>query len=159
MRRLIAALAALALLACAHVQASGPKSDTRVADACVRSFRPTLHAWEASQGRVPEGCAYLDMHYAVQVVSAADMPCKATAHNELIVACLHPQSRVIYLLAGRDDVQLTDSSVHEWVHALVYCAAGGLDEMHLRAGLWALYGANSVEAQAQAAAVIGPCSS
>jgi hypothetical protein len=143
---------ALALVACG----SPTPDEPGITDACVRSFRPTLKAWEAALGRVPEGCAYLDAEYVVQIVSADEMPCAPEASTELVIGCTVPGD-AIYLLEGRDVVQLVDTSVHEWVHVLAYCVDGDLDRYHLRAGLWALYGAETVELQAQASAEIGQC--
>lgn len=127
-----------------------------ITGACARSFRPTLEAWEAQLGHVPDECAYLDTQYDVQLVDReAQLPCPAPAVNETLVGCT--QGKTIYLLRGRDDVELVDTSVHEWVHALAQCVYGDPDADHLRAGLWALYGAESVEIQAQASAQIGRC--
>ena len=149
MRRL---LVVLLLCACAPTPTDAP---TSVSGACQRSFRPTLEAWEAARGRVPDTCAYLDAEYAVQLVEQGELPCDAAGDNELLVGCT--QGDTIYLLRGRDNVQLVDTSVHEWVHALADCVYGDVDRDHLRAGLWALDGAETVELQAQASAEIGRC--
>ncbi len=147
----------LALLA-VLVAACGPSAphDPGITGACTRSFRPTLEAWEAQLGHVPDECAYLDTQYDVRLVDQqAQLPCPTPAANETLVGCT--QGETIYLLRGRDDVELVDTSVHEWVHALAQCVYGDPDADHLRAQLWGVYGAESIETQAQAAAQIGRC--
>lgn len=132
-----------------------PPAEPGITGACVRSFRPTLEAWEAEFGRVPEECAYLDAELDVQLGSEAEIPCAPEASTELVVGCLHGD--VIYLLEGRDDGLLVDTSVHEWTHALARCVDGDPDRYHLRGELWAQYGPETVELQAQASAEIGAC--
>jgi len=145
-----------ALFALAACEAPDPPPDEPgIAGACVRSFRPTLEAWEVRYDRVPEDCAYLDRVYPVQVVSADEMPCEDEP-GSIIVGCT-VEDDAIYLLEGRLPVQLVDTSVHEWVHVLAACVDGDIDADHLRAGLWGVYGAETVEIQAQAAAEIGEC--
>lgn len=144
----------LVLLALAACEAPAP-DDPGISGACVRSFRPTLEAWEAELGRVPEQCAYLDAKQDVQLASEDEIPCAPEASTELVIGCY--QSGAIYLLEGRDDVQLVDTSVHEWVHALAECVDGDMDREHLRGELWADYGADTVELQAQAGAQLGSC--
>lgn len=124
--------------------------------ACTRAFRPTLEAWETALGRVPDECALLDTQIDVQLVDQqSDLPCPLPAVNETLVGCT--QGSTIYLLRGRDNVELVDTSVHEWVHALAQCVYGDPDADHLRAQLWGYYGAESIETQAQAGAQIGEC--
>ncbi|HYC44486.1 MAG TPA: hypothetical protein VED01_03280 [Burkholderiales bacterium] len=150
MRRVL--LLALLAMACAPA----PSDEPAITAACVRSFRPTLAAWESVHGRVPEDCAYLDAELDVQLASEDEIPCAPEASTELVVGCMVPGD-AIYLLEGRDDVQLVDTSVHEWVHALAHCVDGDADRYHLRGELWAQYGPESVELQAQASAEIGEC--
>lgn len=156
--RLSALLAALLLTACdPPTTPVEPAPSGGVTDACVRSFRPTLEAWEAANGRVPDVCAYLDTQYTVELVPASELPCVSEADNELVVACTQPEEHAIYLLEGRDQLALLDSSVHEWLHAIEDCAHGDRDREHLRAGVWTQGGAGSVEVTAQAAALTGTC--
>lgn len=147
--------ALLGLLFTASCDPSKPSVPV-ITGACTRSFRPTLEAWEAVRGRVPETCAYLDTVYAVQLVSEAEIPCEKET-NGLIVGCTQPEERTIYLLKGRSASELVDTSVHEWVHALADCVDGDRDTNHLRGELWGDYGVDAIEVQAQAAAVIGGC--
>jgi hypothetical protein len=149
--RLVILLVALA--ACAPVADEMPGVSS---GACVRSFRPTLEAWESSLGRVPSKCAYLDTEYSVQLVSASDIPCDMEPGG-IVVGCTVQPGQEIYLLNGRTQSALVDTSVHEWTHALAQCVFGNMDREHLRAWLWAPYGAGSIEIQAQASAVVGPC--
>lgn len=144
---------ALLLTACAPDE---PPAEPAINGACERAFRPTLQAWEAALGRVPEGCAYLDAEYDVVLASEAAIPCAPESSVELVVGCTVP-GNAIYLLAGRDDVALVDTAVHEWVHALAHCVDGDVDRYHLRGELWAQYGPDTVELQAQAGAEIGEC--
>lgn len=132
------------------------REEPRITRACIRSFAPALDAWQAELGRVPEACAYLDAELDVQIVSEAEIPCAPESSSELVVGCFVPGD-AIYLLESRDLIQLVDTSVHEWVHALAHCVDGDSDRYHLRAGLWAQYGADTVELQAQASAEIGGC--
>lgn len=152
MRRLLF-LALLALTACAAEPDPPPPCSTT--GACVRSFRPTLQAWEAEHGRVPDDCAYLDAVYPVQLVSAEELPCEDEP-GSIVVGCI-VRDDAIYLLAGRLPAQLVDTSVHEWVHALAGCVDGDIDAEHLRAELWRTYGPETVEFAAQTAARTGEC--
>lgn len=129
-----------------------------ITSACVRSFVPTLEAWEARLGRVPQRCAYLDREYDVIVSDA--IPCgPALPNGLLLVGCTRAQHRAIYVLAGRSPVQQLDTSVHEWVHALAACVTGNADDDHARTELWEGYGADAVEPQGIAAAQVGECTS
>lgn len=141
------------LTACAP---AAPDDGPSITGACVRSFRPTLEAWEMYAVRVPAECAYLDGELDVVLASKAEIPCTTEASTELVIGCYQPGD-AIYLLEGRDAVQLVDTSVHEWVHALADCVLGYPDILHLRADLWAQYGTETVELQAQASAEIGAC--
>lgn len=157
MRRLLALLAiALATACLPAADEPAPDAGEGIANACMRSFPPTLEAWQAQFGRVPSECAYLDAWYTVQLVDASEIPAAACEPEPGLVACTSPGERTIYLVRGRDDVALVDSSVHEWVHAIARCVNGDADRGHSRAGLWAPYG-ESVEVQGQASAVVGTC--
>lgn len=127
--------------------------------ACVRSFAPTLAEWEARHGRVPDECAYLDSEVDVVLASKDEIPCPVEAPLELVIGCYQGSDGedVIYLLEMSDNGLLVDTSVHEWVHALADCVLAYPDIRHLRGDLWAQYGADTVELQAQAAAEIGEC--
>lgn len=146
----------LTIAACAPAAPDdGPQEIT---GACQRSFRPTLEAWEAELGRVPAECAYLDSEYSVEVLPADELPCDPAGPGELVTGCVVPSLRAIYLLSGRTNVELVDTSVEEWIHAIADCADGDLDRFHVRVELWeALSGADSVEIRAQASAEIGEC--
>lgn len=152
----------LALLVLAACEPDPPPDEPgSITGACVRSFRPTLEAWETRFGRAPEGCAYLDTQVDVQLVAAEDMPCDDEP-GSIVVGCTvldadDGSNDAIYLLEGRLLSQLVDTSVHEWVHVLAACVDGDIDADHLRARLWATYGAETVELQAQASAEIGEC--
>jgi hypothetical protein len=151
MRRLFVAL--LVLVAC---DTPAPPDDPGITRACIRSFAPTLKAWEAAFERVPDECRYLDGEVIVQLVSADEMPCdEPIGVNETRTECFHGD--VLYLNEDLDDVALVDASVHGWTHALADCVYGAPDVDHLRARLWAVYGAETVELQAQASAEIGEC--
>lgn len=137
-----------------------PATTTTITGACTRSFGAVLEAWNMLVDRAPESCADLDGSYDVALSSEAEATAACGApdqSDELVIGCTVPEAKTIYLLAGRDNVQLVDTSVHEWVHAEAACALGDPDRDHLRARLWAVYGAESVETQAQAAAQIGEC--
>jgi hypothetical protein len=151
----LAFVCAFSLPACESGAASDEASG--ITRACYRSFAPTLVAWEDALVRVPERCAYLDKLYTVQLANTGEIPCTTEASNQTVAGCTTPEDHTIYLLASGDNVQMTDTSVHEWVHALADCVDGDRDADHLRAELWADYGPNSVEAQAQASAEIGEC--
>jgi hypothetical protein len=155
MTRLALAFACLVLLAACPGEAPASELPT-ITRACYRSFAPTLAAWEAEFGRAPVECSLLDTEYTVQLATPAEIPCVAS-RAESVIGCITYSARAIYLLDGRDERALTDSSVHEWVHALAHCADGDGDGAHLRAELWALYGAGSVEVQALAGALAGEC--
>lgn len=130
--------------------------------ACVRSFLPTLRAWEARFGRAPDECQLLDAQYRVHVVSADELAaagcdCVCSVSGQL-VGCTTQPDRQIYLLSGRTNVETTDTSAHEWVHAIEQCVHGNMDVDHARPQLWERNsGAASVEIQAQASAEIGEC--
>lgn len=145
-------LLVLMLVACAPAPPNGPV----ITGACKRAFAPTLEAWETALGRVPDTCSSLDTQIGVQLVAKqSDLPCPPPAVNETLIGCT--QGSTIYLLRERDNVDLVDTSVHEWVHALAQCVYGDPDADHLRAQLWGYYGADTIETQAQAAAQIGEC--
>lgn len=145
----------LTLAACASAAPDDPQTIT---GACQRSFRPTLEAWEAELGRVPAECAYLDTEYSVQVLPASELPCDPPGPGELVTGCTVQPLQAIYLLGGRTNVELVDTSVHEWIHALADCVDGDMDRDHLRVELWAdLSDADSVEVQGQAFSQIGEC--
>jgi hypothetical protein len=148
-------LLVLALAACEAHAPDEPPDEPGIMGACERSFRPTLKAWEAELGRVPEGCAYLDAEYVVQLVSADEMPCEDEP-GSIIVGCT-VEGDAIYLLDGRLPAQLVDTSVHEWVHVLASCVDGDIDADHLRGELWGTYGYETVEFKAQLSAEIGEC--
>lgn len=150
MRRFLALFALLA--AC---ESSQPATETVITGTCIRSFRAVLEAWEAARGRVPEECAYLDADYDVELVGAGELPCEPAGPGGKLVGCT--QGQVIYLLRGRDELDLVDSSAHEWIHALSDCVDGTLDAEHLRSDLWIEYGADTIEAQALAGVEIGKC--
>ena len=60
--------------------------------------------------------------------------------------------------ASRTNVELVNTSVHEWIHALAQCVDGDMDRDHLRVELWAgLSDADSVEVEGQAFSEIGEC--
>lgn len=147
------------LLACALLLAAcaddSPDTQTVITGACNRAFRAVLEAWETEFGRVPDPCAYLDADYPVQLVGPGELPCEAAPSGAELVGCLH--EGVIYLLRGRTDLELIDSSVHEWIHALAECVDGTPDHYHLRGQLWIDYGADTIEAQALASVEIGKC--
>ena len=149
----------LILLTLAACAADDPPDDSQaITGACQRSFRPTLDAWEAALGRVPEECAYLDGEYSVQVLPASELPCDPPGPGELVTGCTVQPLQAIYLLGGRTNVELVDTSVHEWVHALADCVDGDMDRYHVRVELWEeLSGPDSVVIQAQASAEIGAC--
>lgn len=151
MRRI---LVLLALIAC---ERSPPATETVITGTCIRAFRATLEAWESALGRAPDECAYLDAEIDVVVASADDMPCdEPLGVNEVRTECT--QDATIYINEAFDNVQRTDAAVHGWVHVLARCVYGDLDADHLRAPLWEVYsGAESVEVQGQAGAVIGAC--
>lgn len=169
MGRLLFALAFVLLAAaCA---APTPNDPQEITGACQRSFRPTLEAWEAELGRVPAECAYLDAEYSVQVLPAAELPCDKPGPGERVNGCTVQPGMEIYILKSRTrpsimhyirksrtNVELVDTSVHEWIHAIAQCVDGHMDVDHVRYELWAdLSGADSVEIQAQAGAEIGEC--
>jgi hypothetical protein len=132
------------------------ESDEPVTMACVRSFATTLEVWERNAGeRVPEHCRHLDEDYTVLVVPSSGFPWGSC--DPLAVACVVPGFSTIYLEEGRSQRDTVHSSVHEWIHALAECVDGDLDADHHRAGLWASFGPQSTETQAQAAAVLGKC--
>lgn len=139
---------------CASDEPTGPAPITR---ACYRSFAPTLDAWQGALLRVPEECTLLDQEYTVSQVLSESIPCRPASSSEVVVGCTVPRTQDIYLLAGRDDLATTDSSVHEWIHALADCVSGDADYDHLRASLWAEYGADTVEAQALGNVTTGEC--
>lgn len=149
------AMIALALATCSGCAPDEPATPG-ISRACYRSFAHVLDAWQAANLRVPEDCRLLDQEYTVQLVSAAEMPCKG-GPGEVVVGCTQSGARLISLLAGRDDLATTDSSVHEWTHALSVCATGVRDDDHARAVLWLEYGAETVEAQALANVTTGSC--
>jgi hypothetical protein len=122
--------------------------DPGITRACIRSFAPTLDAWEAELGRVHGECAYLDGVVDVQLVAEADMPCdERVGVNEVRAECV--QGGVLYVNEALDDLQQIDASVHGWVHALAQCVYGDFDKDHLRSQLWAVYeNENAVEFQA-----------
>lgn len=134
-------------------------AEPRITRACYRSFAPTVDAWDQVVGRAPLECAYLDKEYTVQLLhqSGDFLACTPVASSWTVAGCTHPPTSTIYMLASDDNVQMTNTSVHEWVHALADCVDGDADPDHLRAELWADYGANTVELQAQASAEIGAC--
>ena len=152
--RLLQVLLAVLLFACVPDEPAD-EDEHAVTGACERSFRPTLKAWEAALGRVPEGCAYLDSEYVVQLVSEDEMPCEDEP-GSIVVGCT-VEGDAIYLLEGRLPAQLVDTSVHEWVHTLASCVDGDIDADHLRGELWGEYGPNTVEFSAQVSAEIGEC--
>lgn len=146
------------LAACAP---SAP-AKTEVTHACSRSFAAVLDAWNgaaetAGTNRAPDECTFLDTQYDVS--QADGITCDAEPHgdNEHVVGCTFPETHEIVIWNGLDDAAAVDTSVHEWIHALANCVLGDPDAEHLRAGLWAQFGANSVEIQASAAAQIGEC--
>jgi hypothetical protein len=146
----------LVLVACAPAAPDdGPQEIT---GACQRSFRPALEAWEAELGRVPAECAYLDTQYTVEVLPASELPCDPPGPGELVTGCTVQPLQAIYLLGDRTNVELVDTSVHEWLHALADCVDGDMDRYHVRVELWEeLSGPDSVVVQAQAGAEIGEC--
>jgi hypothetical protein len=145
----------LTIAACAP---AAPDEQQTITGACQRSFRPTLEAWEAELGRVPAECAYLDTEYSVEVLPASELPCDPPGPGELVTGCTVQPLQAIYLLGDRTNVELVDTSVHEWLHALADCVDGDMDRHHARVELWdELSGAESVEIQAQASAEIGEC--
>lgn len=100
---------------------------------------------------------YLDSQYTVQLASTAEIPCMAANGAELVGGCTTPRDRTIYVLAGRDVVATRDTSVHEWLHTLLDCVYHDADRDHMRAEIWAPYGADTAEIQAQAFAPAGSC--
>jgi hypothetical protein len=157
MKQVLWLLLTLAMSACAPADPPdrGPQEIT---GACQRAFRPTLEAWELELGRVPSDCAFLDSTYSVELFSAAGLPCDDPGPGEVVTGCTEQPTMAIYLLDGRTNVELVDTSVHEWIHALADCVDGDMDRDHLRSELWdELSGAESVEIQAQASAEIGEC--
>jgi hypothetical protein len=107
---------------------------------------------------VPAECAYLDTEYSVEVLPASELPCDPPGPGELVTGCTVQPLQAIYLLGDRANVELVDTSVHEWLHALADCVDGDMDRLHVRVELWAdLSGAESVEVQGQAGAQIGEC--
>ena len=153
-------LAAIALFSCAD-DPGGRDERPAITHACVRSFYAVSQAWEAASGKpVPIECSLLDLEYDVQVVDDdAVIPCVVDPSAGLLqVGCTRVDERVIYILGGRDDVTMVDTSVHEWLHALADCVLGDPDREHLRAGIWVMRnGAASAETQAMASAEIGEC--
>ena len=155
MRRLLIAVAFLAAYACDNGASSAPA----ITAACARSFHAVLEAWETRLGRVPDECALLDTRYTVSVVTEDVLAaaCEPDAPDDVIGGCTQPDARTILVLGGRPEIDQVDSAVHEWVHALADCASGAPDNDHLRGELWGIYGAETIETQAQAAAQIGAC--
>lgn len=155
------ALVMLALGCAAQPPVTRPNAPV-LTSACVRSFLPTLRAWEARFGRAPDKCSRLDMEYRVHLVSASELAhagcdCVCSSSGQL-VGCTTQPDRAIYLLDGRSQVETTDTSAHEWIHATEQCVRGDMDVDHARSGLWERNdGAESVEIQAQASAAIGDC--
>jgi hypothetical protein len=160
----------LCLIVSACAPAPGDKPSGELTGACVRSFRPTLEAWEAELGRVPAECAYLDQEYSVELFSAAELPCDDPGPGEQVLGCTEQPTMAIYILKrrgrrvlvhhghkSRTNVELVDTSVHEWIHALADCVDSDMDLEHVRVELWAPFGAESVEIQGQAFAEIGDC--
>lgn len=152
-------LVAVALLTCSSCAPDEPDDRREITGACQRSFRPTLEAWEGALGRVPSDCAYLDDVYSVQLLPPEDAPCMAAELNQLVTGCTEHPSMAIYILdVGRTNVDLVNTSVHEWIHALAQCVDGDMDVEHTRVELWYdLSVENSVEAEGQAFATIGEC--
>jgi hypothetical protein len=122
--------------------------DPGITRACIRSFAPTLDAWEVALGDVPAECRALDTKYDVQLVSADEMPCDdPLGMNEVRAECV--SGAVVYINEALDDLQQLDASVHGWIHALSTCVYGDPDKDHLRHQLWAVYeNENAVEFQA-----------
>lgn len=162
MKTLIALVFAAVTCACA-AQAPRPRpSGPPLTGACMRSFLTTLRAWEAQFGRAPTECTLLDARYRVNLVSARELAsagcdCACSASGEL-VGCTTQPDREIYLLESRTNIELVDTSAHEWIHAIEQCAHGDMDVGHARSKLWERNdGAASVEIQAQASSQIGEC--
>lgn len=135
MRLLALLTAALLALACGP---STPDEPTGITRACVRSFAPTLDAWEVALGEVPAECRALDTKYEVVLAAAEDMPCdEPVGVNQVRTECVHDNA--IYINEALDELQQLDASVHGWIHTLALCVDGDVDRDHLRHLLWAVY--------------------
>lgn len=118
----------------------------QITHACSRSFYPTLLAWESVFGRAPTQCQSLDKVYTVYMANTTDMAaCKSLGSNQLTTGCTETILRTILLLKGRSQLQLVDSSIHEWIHVLAYCVFREADYEHVNPKLWEGYGSNTVE--------------
>lgn len=133
----------------------------QITHACYRSFYPTLRAWETKFGRAPAECQLLDKVYTVYLTETSSMAsCQRTAigSNQQVTGCTETDTKSILILKGRSDIQLTDSSIHEWIHTLAHCVFKDADKEHARAQLWEGYGADTVEVRTHFEGVeIGSC--
>ena len=142
------------LAACA---AEDPREHIPIHGACVRSFATTLAEFERYRGeRVPQQCAFLDEDYEVFLVPRDEFPEDCQRAN--VVGCT--KGLQVYIDEDLDPIERVDTSVHEWIHVLSRCVDKDvqMDRDHAMPGLWTRNdGQKSVEAQAQAAAVLGEC--
>lgn len=141
--------------------AAEPDPDPPITRACYRSFAHVLDAWTyAGLPRVSDECADLDVKYTVGLYTRQqDVPCSAeSTPNGLVVGCAMTELQMIYIAdLGDDYAAMTDTSIHEWIHALAHCVDGDADPDHLDGDLWQVYGADTVEIEAAARATAGEC--
>lgn len=131
----------------------------RQVEPCDATFQAAVDAWDEAGGDLPDACRDLGSEYEVWVVdSTASLACDGeplTADGQ-VIGCVDTEARTLQLRENAAN-HLLSAEVHLWMHALADCALGDFDHAHLRAGIWASYGARSAERQAYAKAEIGGC--
>lgn len=132
----------LALMACTN-----PTTDIDAADPMALDyrddFRATEDAWAQTVGTLPEQCRTLTARVLVSETTKDELAsvCPAEPGFYTLGCFLAPEpgldaEPVIYLATDVEAATVSDSAIHEWVHALAWCVYGEPDTDHARAPLW-----------------------
>jgi len=105
--------------------------------------RAASEAWEALRGPLPVRCHNISDLVIVAELTRGELASVCpTAEPGIVVGCfLAPMPGVdtepiIYIASDVDASLRSDSAIHEWVHALAWCALGSSDSEHADASLW-----------------------
>lgn len=93
-----------------------------------------VQAWEETNGEIHDDCIEYFSSYEVVEFARGDTSVCRTAID--VDGCHSWDERRIGLADDLTELELADSLIHEWIHAIAWCEHGDADRDHLRADLW-----------------------